>query len=145
MESSDFPQIILSVLPQYNPRKVWLFADYPVESFQNFVLMWLGYSLKRVKFPRYNPRKVLTFRGLSCGRACLSAVKYNLLKVLTFADYLRKFRLFHEYLSQIKIKFKNIFRHPSGAYEVLIHEKTRQKISCYCLFNGTGACVMNNE
>jgi non-ribosomal peptide synthetase component F len=41
-----------------------------------------------------------------------------------------KFPLFHEDLSQIKTKFENIWRHSSGAYEVLIREKNRdQKIS----------------
>jgi hypothetical protein len=37
------------------------------------------------------------------------------------------FPLFHEYLSQRKTKFENIFRLSSGAYEVLIQEKTTPK------------------
>jgi hypothetical protein len=86
------------------------------------------YTARRYAFIQYNLRKVLDFCRLSCGKAGLFTIQFA--ESFDFPWNIRgKFPSFHEYLTQMKTKFENIFRHSSGAYEVLIHNKNRAQKS----------------
>ncbi len=75
------------------------------------------YTARSCAFIQYNLRKVLVFCGLSCGKAGLFTIQST--ESFDFPwNICGKFPIFHDYLSQMKTKFENIFRRSSGAYEM---------------------------